>query len=152
MSGFEINEVVLSGNLTADPELRSLPSGTSVCNLRIAHNARRKTSGGDWEDETYYFNITVWTGIGEWVSKNMRKGDKIVVSGQLKWREWEDRDGNKRQAVDVTAQSVVPVPKGERSNGSGSGFAARDEVPVDLGQPAAAAAPASTAVDDDIPF
>jgi len=123
MSGFDINTVTVSGNLTRDPELRTLPSGTSLCNLRIAHNERYKANDGDWADRPQYFDVTVWSGLAEYLAKNLTKGEKIVVSGRLKWREFET-DGNKRQAVDITADSVVPVP---RSNGSpaGAGFEAR---------------------------
>jgi len=111
MSGFDINTVTISGNLTRDPELRNLPSGNSVCNLRIAHNERFKGADGEWADRPQYFDVTVWSGFGEYLAKNLVKGEKVVVAGRLNWREYEDKDGNKRQAVDITANSVVPVPK-----------------------------------------
>jgi single-strand DNA-binding protein len=110
MSGFDINTVTVSGNLTREPELRELPSGNAVCNLRIAHNERFKGSDGEWADRPQYFDVTVWSGLGEYLAKNLAKGEKVVVSGRLKWREFEV-DGNKRQAVDITADSVVPVPR-----------------------------------------
>ena len=96
MSGFDINTVTVSGNLTRDPEVRNLPgSGTAVCSLRIAHNERYKDASGEWTDRAAYFDVTVWSGLGEWMGRNLHKGQKVVVSGRLKWREWE-QDGNKR--------------------------------------------------------
>lgn len=111
-SAFDINTVTISGNLTRDPELRSLPSGNSVCNIRIAHNERYKKDG-DWADRPQYFDVTVWSGLGEYIAKNLTKGEKVVVSGRLKWREFEV-DGNSRQAVDITAESVIPVPRSDK--------------------------------------
>ena len=110
MSGFDLNQLSITGNLTKDPELRNLPSGQAVCNFRIAHNERRKGSNGEWTDSPAYFDVTVWSGLGEWIAKNVTKGQKVVVGGRLKWREYEV-DGNKRQVVDITADSVIPIPR-----------------------------------------
>ena len=74
MSGFDINTVTISGNLTRDPELRNLPSGNSVCNLRIAHNERFKGADGEWADRPQYFDITVWSGFGEYLAKERCEG------------------------------------------------------------------------------
>lgn len=159
MSGFVINTVSISGNLTRDPELRSTAGGTPVCGLRIASNERFKNSvTNDWEDRPGYYDITIWKGLGEWVAGNLHKGDQIVVHGRLKWREWQDKDGNNRQAVDITADSIVPVPRGDGGGGSSSGgFRGSDEIPIDTGDFAAPTAGATTAAapsaaDDDIPF
>jgi single-strand DNA-binding protein len=110
MSGFDINQLTISGNLTRGPELRNLPSGQSVCNIRIAHNERRKTQADAWTDVPAYFDVTIWGGLGEWIANNVAKGDKVVVAGRLRWREYEV-DGQARQAVDITADSVVPIPR-----------------------------------------
>ena len=108
MSGFDINTVTVSGNLTREPELRNLPSGNSVCSIRIAHNDRRKDSAGEWTDSPAYFDVSIWSGLGEYLAKNLAKGQKVVVSGRLKWREYES-NGDKRQVVDITADRVGPV-------------------------------------------
>ena len=111
MSGFEINTVTVSGNLTRDPELRSRPSaGQSVCSIRIAHNERYKDASGNWADRASYFDVTIWGGLGEYIAKNVTKGQKVIVSGRLRWREWGE-DAAKRQAVDITADSVIPIPR-----------------------------------------
>jgi single-strand DNA-binding protein len=158
MSGFDINSVTVSGNLTRDPEVRTLPSGQSVCSLRIAHNERYKDASGEWADRAAYFDVTVWSGLGEWMGRNLHKGQKVVVSGRLRWREWGE-EGAKRQAVDITADSVVPVVRDGESRGGGqsNGYAARSDVPADMSdfqpQPAAVGGGSSRpSSDDDIPF
>ena len=150
MAATNINRVVLTGNLTRDPELRSLPSGTPVCSLRIACNTRRKGSSGEWEDKPNYFDVTVWGAQGENCSRFLSKGRPVAIDGRLEWREWETQDGQKRQAVEIVADSVQFL--GSRDDArNGNGFTARSDVPVDEGdfQPAAAS---SGTGDDDIPF
>jgi single-strand DNA-binding protein len=110
-----INRVVITGNLTADPELRSTPSGTPVCSLRVACNTRRK-DGDEWVDKPNYFNVTVWGGQGENVARYLSKGRPVAVDGRLEWREWETQEGAKRQAIDIIADSVQFL-----SNGNGNG-------------------------------
>lgn len=110
MSGFSINTVTISGNLTREPELRHLQNDNAVCSIRIAHNERFKGADGDWADRPQYFDVTIWGGLGKYLAENLTKGQQVVVSGRLKWREFEV-EGNKRQAVDITADSVVPVPR-----------------------------------------
>jgi single-strand DNA-binding protein len=155
MSGFDINSVTVSGNLTREPEVRNLPTGQAVCSLRIAHNERYKDSSGQWADRAAYFDVTVWSGLGEWMGRNLHKGQKVVVSGRLRWREWGE-EGNKRQAVDITADSVVPVVRDGQGGGGGSnGYTPRSDVPADTSDFALAqggGGSSSSASDDDIPF
>ena len=102
-----INRVVLTGNLTADPELRPLPSGTSVGRLRLAVNTRRKNSQtGEWEEKPNYFDVTVWGAQAENCAQYLAKGRPVAVDGRLEWREYTTQDGQKRQAVEVIADSV----------------------------------------------
>jgi single-strand DNA-binding protein len=133
----------------------------AVCSLRIASNERYKDSTtNEWSDRAGYYSISVWKGMGEWMAANLHKGDQVVVSGRLRWREWQDKDGNKRESVDISADSVVPVTRdggGSSSSSSSSGFMGSDEIPIDTGDFAAATATATQAaapspVDDDIPF
>jgi single-strand DNA-binding protein len=109
MSGFAINQLTISGNLTSDPDLRHLGSGHALCKLRIAHNERVKLTDGSWIDQPQYFDVTIWGRIGEWVAANVAKGDQVVIAGRLKWREYETADGTRRQAIDITADSIVPT-------------------------------------------
>ena len=161
MAATNINRVVMTGNLTADPELRSLPSGSSVCKLRVACNTRRKNgSTGEWEDKPYYFDVTVWGAQGENAARYLSKGRPVAIDGRLEWREWEAQDGTKRQATDIIADSVQflgsreDVPMGGGSIGdrpAGNGASQGSDVPIDERdfQPAPAAGPSG---DDDIPF
>jgi single-strand DNA-binding protein len=155
MAATNINRVVLTGNLTADPELRSLPSGMSVCKLRVACNTRRKDQSGEWVDKPNYFDVTVWGAQGENSARYLSKGRPVAIDGRLEWREWQDKDGNKRQGVDIIADSVQFLGgRDEGQNGGGNGsssFTPRSDVPVDTGDFAAAPAGAATG-DDDIPF
>jgi len=153
MAATNINRVVLTGNLTRDPELRSTPSGTSVCSLRIACNTRRKDSSGNWVDKPNYFDVTVWGAQGENCAQYLAKGRPVAVDGRLEWREWDDQNGNKRQAVDIIADSVQFLGGRDDAgggNGGGQRFTPQADVPADTGdfQPASTGAGS----DDDIPF
>jgi single-strand DNA-binding protein len=106
MSYFSINRVVLVGRLTRDPELRALPSGTSVCGLRIACNSSRRDSDGDFHERPNYFDASVFGAPADSVSQYMRKGSRIAVDGRLEWREWETTEQQRRQAVSIVADTV----------------------------------------------
>ena len=157
MAATNINRVVLTGNLTRDPELRSLPSGMSVCSLRIASNTRRKDqSTGEWVDKPNYFDVTVWGAQGENCSRFLTKGRPIALDGRLEWRELQAQDGTKRQSVEIVADSVQFLGGRDDAGGGGGGFTPRSDVPVDDRdfQPAGAGAGARSSgpADDDIPF
>jgi len=153
MAATNINRVVLTGNLTRDPELRSTPSGTSVCSLRVACNTRRKDASGNWVDKPNYFDVTVWGAQGENCAQYLAKGRPIAVDGRLEWREWDDQNGNKRQSVDIIADSVQFLGGRDEGAGGGNGqrFTPQADVPADTAdfQPAPAGGGGS---DDDIPF
>jgi single-strand DNA-binding protein len=153
-----INRVVLTGNLTRDPELRSTASGTSVCSLRVACNTRRKGASGEWEDKPNYFDVTVWGAQGENCARFLAKGRPVAIDGRLEWREWETPEGHKRQAIDIIADAVQFLGGRDDSagGGGGGGFTPRSDVPVDDGDFQSVGAPAanghSAPADDDIPF
>ena len=107
MAATNINRVIITGNLTRDPELRSLPSGMSVCSLRIASNTRRKDGpSGEWVDKPNYFSVTVWGAQGENCSRFLSKGRPVAIDGRLEWREWQGQDGAKRESVEIVADAV----------------------------------------------
>ena len=139
-----INRVVLVGNLTKDPELRHTPSGTAVCQLRIAVNSRRRDEAGQWVDKPNYFDVSIFGNQAESSAQYLSKGRPVGIDGRLDWREWDAQDGSKRQAVQIIAESVQFLGgRGDAAEG-GNQFV-----------PAGAAAetadfPSST--DDDIPF
>jgi single-strand DNA-binding protein len=117
MSTININRVVLTGNLTANPDLRALPSGTQVCKLRVACNTSRKDSTGEWVSKPNYFDVTVFGGRAESVYRYLQKGSAVAVDGRLEWREWETDEGHKRQAVEIIADTVQFLgPKGSEDS------------------------------------
>ncbi|HEY1687341.1 MAG TPA: single-stranded DNA-binding protein [Solirubrobacteraceae bacterium] len=154
MAATNINRVVITGNLTRDPELRALPSGSSVCQLRIACNTRRKNgSSGEWEDKPNYFDVTVWGAQGENCARFLAKGRPVAIDGRLEWREWEAQDGAKRQAIDIIADSVQFLGSRDEAGGggfAGSGGARGGETPVD--ERDYEPAPVGSSADEDIPF
>jgi single-strand DNA-binding protein len=149
MAATNINRVVLTGNLTRDPELRNLPSGMAVCSLRLACNTRRKDGSGNWVDKPNYFDVTVWGAQGENCAQYLSKGRPVAVDGRLEWREWDDKEGNKRQAIDIIADSVQFLGSREGTENGGR-FTPQTDVPADTAD--FASAPASNHRDDDIPF
>jgi len=107
MSVANVNVVVITGNLTKDPELRHTPGGTAVCDLRVAVNGRRKDRGGDWVDKPNYFNVVVWGARGKAAAEHLGKGSPVAVEGRLDWREYEAKDGGgTRQVVEIIAEAV----------------------------------------------
>ena len=137
-----MNKVFLIGNLTRDPELSQLPSGVSVCKFGLAVNRNFTNSSG--EREVDFFNITAWRGLGENCAKYLSKGRKVSVVGNIQVRNYEDKDGNKRTAVDIVAEDIEflsrsdggDAPRGGAGGGSnGGGRAPRKQVseltPVD---------------------
>jgi single-strand DNA-binding protein len=155
-----VNVVVITGNLTRDPELRSTGGGTSVCELRVAVNSRRKDGQtGEWVDKPNYFDVTVFGAQGENCANYLAKGRPVAVEGRLDWREWEAKDGSgKRQKVSIIANSVQFLGSrdggggGGGSNGGNGGFAPSSDVPADTSDFEGAAAPSGGSGDDDIPF
>lgn len=153
MAASNINVVVITGNLTRDPELRSTGGGTPVCDLRVAVNSRRKDGSGQWVDKPNYFDVTVWGAQGENCANYLSKGRPVAVEGRLDWSEWEAKDGSgKRQAVRIVANSVQFLGSRDGSGGGdgNSSFSPSSDVPADSSDFAGAAA--GGGADDDIPF
>ncbi|MBV8991285.1 MAG: single-stranded DNA-binding protein [Solirubrobacterales bacterium] len=151
-----INRVVLTGNLTRDPEVRSTPNGLSICKLGIACNTRKKNSStGSWEEKANFFRVTVFGTQAENCGQYLRKGRPVAIDGRLEWSSWES-DGQKRESIDIIADSVQFLG-GRDDAGNGNGFsssvrAAESDVPIDTGDFEAAPVAAGAAADDDIPF
>lgn len=164
MAATNINRVIITGNLTRDPELRSTGGGLSVCSLRIATNTRRKDGAtGEWRDKPNYFNVTVFGRQGENAAQYLAKGRGVAIDGRLEWREWEDKNtGTKREAVEIIADNVQFLGSGQGGDGGGGGgdFTERNpngtDVPVTGGfddpVPSGGFGGGSTVEDDSIPF
>jgi single-strand DNA-binding protein len=104
MSG--VNKVILVGNLGNDPELRTIPSGSSVCEFRMATNESWKDRNGQRQERTEWHRIVVWGNRAEVCSKYLSKGRQVYLEGRLRTRSWEDKDGNKRYTTEIVANDV----------------------------------------------
>jgi single-strand DNA-binding protein len=129
MSYFTINRVVLVGRLTRDPELRALPSGTSVCGLRLACNSSHRDADGELIERPNYFDVSIYGAPGESVSRYMRRGSRVAIDGRLEWREWETAEQERRQAVSIVADTVqfLDSPAERSQPGAGGGENSGDE-------------------------
>lgn len=109
-----INQVILMGNLTRDPELRQIPSGQSVCSFSLALNRSYKDQSGEWQEATDYIDIVAWGPLAERVAQYLSKGRRCLVTGRLQSRSWE-QEGQKRSKVEVLANDVTFLdgPRGE---------------------------------------
>lgn len=152
-----VNKVIIVGNLGANPELKYLPSGQAVCEMRLATSESFNDKQGQRQERTEWHRVVCWGKTAENAAKYLEKGRQVYVEGRLQTRSWDDKDGNKRYTTEVVAQNVVflggggggggeraerPAPTG----GQESKPAARPggEAPPDFGGPGPA--------DDDIPF
>jgi single-strand DNA-binding protein len=160
LAASNVNVVVITGNLTRDPELRHTGGGTAVCDLRVAVNSRRKDQSGNWVDKPNFFDVTVWGAQGENCANYLSKGRPVAIEGRLDWREWETKEGQKRQAVQIIANTVQFLGSrdgsggGNGNGGGGGGFTPpRSDVPADNSdfEPAPTGG-GGAASEDDIPF
>jgi single-strand DNA-binding protein len=139
------NRVVLAGNLTRDPELRFTSSGIPVCEFGLAVNRVRSKS-----EEVDFFDITAWRELGETIANYKKKGDPILVEGKLQYRTWEAQDGSRRSKVDVVADNVQFLGRGE-GGGEAGGVGPRQgegghSTPPALGRHPPSPAPTSVAL------
>ena len=134
-----INRVMISGNLTRDPELRATGSGTSVLKMGVAVNDRRKNQQtGEWEDYANFVDVTFFGARAEGLSKHLSKGQKVAIEGKLRWSSWET-DGQKRSKLEVIGDELEFMSSRDSSGGGFGG-----------GAPQADAGPAID--DEEIPF
>lgn len=131
-----LNKVFLIGNLTRAPELRYTPSGTAVADLRLAVNRNYTTQGGEKREETCFLTVVVWGKQAESSGEYLDKGSPIMVEGRLQTRDWETKDGQKRNVVEVVAERVQFMGRGKAgsaapaaSDGMESHSEGDDEVP-----------------------
>lgn len=116
-----VNQVVLMGNLTRDPELRQTPSGQSVVSFSLALNRSYKDQSGEWVEATDYIDVSAWGPLAERVAQYMTKGRRALVQGRLQSRSWE-QEGQKRTKVEVLANDVTFLDgRGEGGEGSQGG-------------------------------
>ncbi|MGO9882229.1 MAG: single-stranded DNA-binding protein [Solirubrobacteraceae bacterium] len=144
----DIATATVSGSLTCDVELRPLPSGTEVARLRVASGTRRR-SGEEWVERTNYFTVEVYGAQAKLCVERLGKGSRVVVDGELDWREWTDQQENRREVVVLRARQIL-FESARAAPEAGSERGERDGSPNgDSGTPAAAVSPAGA---EDLPF
>ena len=136
-----INKVILVGNVGRDPEIRSTQSGTQVANFSLATNERRRDANGEWTDHTEWHKIVVWGRMVGVVEQYVQKGRQLYVEGVLRTRDWEQKDGQKRQSTEIHVRELKLL--GGRGNAMGGAAAREDYGAVAQGFPDDA---------DDVPF
>ena len=122
------NSITLVGNLTRDPELRFTTGGRGVASFGIAVS-RRYQVNGEWQEQTSYFNIVAWGQLGENAASTLTKGMRVVVTGRLEQREYQNREGEKRTAIEINADEIGPslrwatasIERNPRTDGNGGG-------------------------------
>lgn len=136
-----LNKVFLIGNLVRPPELRYTPSGTAVADLRIAVNRSFTTQTGEKRDDTCFLTVVVWGKQAEACGEYLDKGRPIMVEGRLQTREWETKDGQKRNVVEVVADRVQFLGRGKETAGAPAAVPGAEPF-----------AEETTGGDDDVPF
>lgn len=134
-----INRVMITGNLTRDPEVRNTQSGMSIMRLGVAVNDRRKNNQtGEWENYANFIDCVMFGTRAESVSRYLRKGSKVAIEGKLRWSQWEDKQGGKRSKIEVIVDDLEFM---SRDGGDGKQPAPAKEAPA-----------ADAYAQEDIPF
>ncbi len=154
-----LNKVILIGNLGADPEIRSTPSGSRVATLSLATSRQWTTQAGERQEKTEWHRVVLWnnrgSGLADLAEKYMSKGDRIYVEGRIEYRTWDDREGKTRYTTEIVAREIIMLSP--RGGGETGGTA----VPARSAQPAAAGGKSESFDDfpealdeaeDDLPF
>ena len=151
-----INRVVISGNLTRDPELRSTSSGMAVLTFGVAVNDRRRNGQtGEWEDYANFIDCTVFGNRAQGLSNYLSKGQKVAIEGKLRYSSWETNEGQKRSKIEVIVDSLDFMSSRNSSDGGGRSFGGYGGNAGDFGSNAPAAPKIDTSAtiyDEDIPF
>ncbi|MCQ2571350.1 MAG: single-stranded DNA-binding protein [Candidatus Saccharibacteria bacterium] len=132
------SKVIIVGNITRDPELRSTPSGTQVCSFSVAVNRNYRDGSGEQKENVSFFDCSAWGKSGEIIAQYAKKGSGILVSGRLEQRSWEDKEGQKRSRVEIVVEDFNFIGG---VNGDGGSFG---------GSKSASSAASSDVAPDDI--
>ena len=153
-----LNRVFLIGNLTRDPEIRYIPSGKAVADLRMAISDKYRTAAGEYKEETCYVSVVVWERQAEAAGEYLKKGSAILVEGSLRYEQWE-KDGEKKSMLKVNAARIQFLDRLKRpaepsaASEAGQPQGAPPTAASEPSEPSAAAAPGEGKSDDDnLPF
>ena len=146
MSG--VNKVILVGRLGADPEVRTLESGTKVSSIRLATSERYKDRNGNQQESTEWHNVVLWRGLADITEKYLKKGDQVYIEGRIKTRKWTDKDGNDRYSTDIVANEMTMLGGASGGSNAGGGQQAAAPAQNQVNEPASSL----DDIDDDLPF
>lgn len=152
MASRSLNKVLLIGNVVRDPEIRFTAQNTAVGNFSIATNRTWNDANGQAQEETEYSRIVVWGKLAEIVGQIIQKGRKVFVEGRLRTREWETKDGQKRQSTEIVAENVIAL---DSRGGAGMAPGADNGGPATGGDTMSLDDSVTSGIDDladDIPF
>ena len=148
-----INRVIISGNLTRDPDLRSTQSGMSVLGIGVAVNDRRKNPvSGEWEDYPNFVDCIMFGARAAAVAEHLTKGAKVVIEGKLRWSQWE-RDGQRRSKLEVVIDDIEFLsPRKDNPAAHAASYIAPAPMPDPAAVPVPVIDPSTSIYDEDIPF
>ncbi len=152
-----LNKAMIIGNLGRDPEMRYTPNGQAVTQFTVAVNRNFRGPDGNWQEETEWFRVVAWGPLAERTAENLRKGRKVYVEGRIQTRQWEDKEGQKRNTTELVAQTVTALDRAAREEGEFGGEAPSGRSDVSplrgRGGDAGGSAPSETYEDlEDLPF
>ena len=155
MSSLNLNKVVLCGRLTADPELKQTPSGTSVTSFTLAVNRRFQSRSADQQQaqQADFINVVAWRQTAEFISKYFKKGSALCVTGSLQSRSWQDPQGNRRYATEVVVDEAMFVDSRNENGAAPTGYTPDAYTAPSFSTPAGAAPNfEEMKAEDDLPF
>lgn len=146
-----VNKAILLGNLGRDPELRSIPSGKSVCSFSMATTERYLDKAtNEWKDKTEWHNIVVWERLADYAAQKLKKGSKVYIEGKISNRSYEGKDGVTRYISEIIASTIIILDRNEHSSPSGNVSKTYDNQNNSNGE--YADSPFEEEIDDDVPF
>ncbi|MBQ2734771.1 MAG: single-stranded DNA-binding protein [Clostridia bacterium] len=155
MSSLNLNKVVLCGRLTADPELKQMPSGVAVVSFTLAVNRRYQSKSADGtpaQQQADFINVVAWRDRAEFISRYFRKGSALCITGSIQTRSWQDQQGQKRYATEVVADEAMFVDSKNESGAAGGQYNADSYNAPSYSSPASAPKFEELKTDDDLPF
>lgn len=154
----DLNQIVLTGRITRDPDIRYTPSGKKTARVSIAvnrsWNASKDPSVRDWKEETFFVDISAWTFVADKIEKSAEKGLRVLVTGRLSIREYTANDGTKKRATEIVATTfeVVGAPQNRQNSGESSEVPGEDDLLKDFEVPEGSLQQGSGSEDHDVPF
>jgi len=147
-----VNKVILVGNLGADPEVKTLESGTKVASIRLATTERYKDKNGTQQENTEWHNVVLWSALADVTERYLKKGSQVYIEGRIKTRKWTDKDGNDRYSTDIVANEMQFLGSPNSGSGSSSGVGQSQSASPQQNQVNEPQPSSLDDIDDDLPF